>query len=379
MIGTVELHFDVDLRLGYDLKPKMRFRLMNCERAGVWTICVLQCAALSAQEAGSLPRQGQPIEFSDPRPQTTVTNVSRLGHDINDVANESAPTGLPSSRVVPDTSLQAILPSPTPYVVPPPVVVRDRRSKEWMDPNADWTTMAPDEMLLQVALRNFLNGPYTDSRNTERGRPGTRTESVYEQILDSRSGWAPRGSGPAYSDDNSSFRPSAQKPDRASDYLDRSPSADEILGLDHDGTLSVPGARPESLTEMLGLLNNTPGLSVPGLETKQDAQARGAQVDAYQNLLNGVYEIHPAIAAQQPTQPSSPWLSGSQNPPPAVSLNPYATLPGSTVNPALLPPPAPTAPIPASLTPAPYNPEPPPPNNNMLLKSTTVDVVRRPF
>jgi hypothetical protein len=325
----------------------------NRYRRVVFTVWAAMCGTLRAADGSS--HQGSPIEISAPKTETMVTNVNQLGADRHIEPGAGADFSAPQALSPAASSLGGIMPLPP---SPSRVTVPNRRTREWLDQRRNWAFLTPEDAVREIAMKDILNLPDFGS-DGEETRPASTVERYYERMWRARSGTSPSqqnslpGSQKTGEEKSSAFSLENAKP--VSGMVDRpQQSLKSLLDADLNDYFSIPGARPNSLLEAFGLTaedDRDNELSPQNIAKKAREKQ---QIQQFQELLDGISSA-PSLP-EKPSPVSNPWLGGSQ-----VSasipdpLNPFATLPGTTVNPALLPPTAPIAPVPSSLSPIPYS------------------------
>jgi hypothetical protein len=326
----------------------MSLRLSNRQRLGAGLLLLVGLAPGYAQpQPAWSSRAGASIEISDPGPNTLMTNLSRLQAEVTGKADRESSPDISSPVTAARESLQGVMPVPPPAAS---VVYRDRRGRDWLDPDADWSTLSPDDLLRQLALKNILRGPEPNTGSGDASRSDPSRNMPYDQILRDNSSGYP---GSANYDLFGAHRgaKSTEKSLSKGDWEDSQLAVNDILGLERSPTFHSPSSKPESVMDLFGL-SRAPGSgdlnpnSPNSPNSTQEKEAREAQMNAYQNLLDGIYEVRPPMPEKSSPAPN-PWLGASTATAPAANpLNPYAVLPGSTPNPPQSPPPGPPFPGP---------------------------------
>ena len=332
--------------------------------------------ALRAADGAHQP--GRPIEFSTPKSELLVTNLSQLepGGDKQDLkpAIPSTSSLAPSGGALFDLTL------PPSHAMPVP----SRRLRESPDDSHDWATAASQEMMRSIVLQSILKSPGQESEG-KKTKTSSSVDWLYQRVLHGKAGtdydWqsldlfgsARRGGGrrgTSPGDTRDLFSGEAGRSGR---------SVDDIPDFDLDSPFSPPSAKPNNLGDMFGPdpSYSSYEMSPEGIRAKQ---LQETQIKRFQDLLDGLYNppAPPATASPTLSGPAgNPWWSARPLPISGPEQrNPYVTLPGATIDPALLPPKPPTAPVPLSLSPAPYTP---PQINSMLTPPADFTVPHRPF
>jgi hypothetical protein len=294
-----------------------------------------------------------------------VTNVNQLDQEIRGARDLEA--GSPHSQTVgaPGTSLTGDFPWPAPSAG----VIVNRRGKNPFGPGDDSQSLAPEERLRQMLVRNLLKSPYDqpdDADATLTEQPESSMTHFYDQFLTAR----PQASN--RSNPSGSFWSRTQTGDQrdSSDSEDSRPSWDDSAYLspnrlprfDPNSRSSYPGDRPGSLMDLFGPRDNRGEDADLLLETKRAEELQRRQIDDYKALLGYSPKPTPLYDSGQLTS------SAGQNPLSTGSLatplvsdpyNPFAMAPSTvnpTLDPGLLAPTAPQAPVPSSLAPVPNTP-----------------------
>lgn len=334
----------------------------GCLCGGVaFTICV---GLWNVQAADSSRRNGQPIEFSDPRSDTLITNVIQLGEEAKGTRHLEANSPESEPLTLPRSSLNAILPPP----VAVSGVIINKRGKDAFDAlnNSEFNT--PEEAMREMLVNELLKLPgYEPNRQTkdQRRQPAPSIESVYERML---VGGAETANPWRYYDLFGSRRTAEERHGSSALEEPKSPWGDDGLTLKNyadsalNSRLSRPDTGPKSLSDLFGLdADNRPNEMSPEAIRAKEAQEN--QLKRFQDLLNGIYDIQPTATAENSSPAANPWESSTVVFPSAPEQpNPWAKAQGA-INPNLLPPSAPAVQVPSSLSPAPYTPPPktPPP------------------
>jgi hypothetical protein len=303
------------------------------------------------------------IEFSTPRNDTQVTNVNRLDQETRDARDFEA--GFPNSQTVgaPETSLTGEFPWPAPSAG----VVVNRRTKNPFGLGDNSQSLAPEETLRQMLIRDLLKSPYDepdDANSALTEQPGSSMTRFYDQFLTARP-QASNRSNPAGSfwsrtqmGDQRDSSDSENSGSRWDDSANLSPN--RLPRFDPNSRSSSPGDRPGSLMDLFGPRDNRGEDAELLLESKRAEELQKRQIDDYKALLG--YSRTPLDDAGQltPSAGQNPLSTGSLATPLVPDpYNPFAMAPSTvnpTLDPGLLAPTAPQAPVPSSLAPVPFAP-----------------------
>ncbi len=332
----------------------MSFRLSNLKGrcGGIVVAACFAAGGVSHAADGPVPA-GRAIEFSDPKTTTLVTNLNQLGLETPD-AHHSEPDFSTLQPLVPASgSLGGIMP-PAPSGGS---MISHRRSKDSFDPNGNWASQTPEEMMHGIVVKEMLSLP-DYGMDGEAAQPPTRAGGIHDRTSSVRR----RTDDSARIEDEFSLRNSSERRSSFWQLEESNPllgvserpeqSLKNLLGANQTSRLGFTDGRPNSLLEAFGLTpdeNRENDLSPENVAKKA---RESAQIQRYQDLLDGGHGVlTPLPNGSSPG--ANPWLGGR---PVAIvdPLNPFAAVPGSAVNPALLPPVTPPMPIPSSLAPIPY-------------------------
>ena len=357
------MSFDGIAVLSYNDGPNMSARLssLRCLWSGV--AFMAWAAAIALQAADPSPQPGQTIEFSAPKSDAAVTNLDQLDEKLHGEREIGAGSSQEQFGILSGSSLHGGLPPPLPSS---PVVVRRHGSDEFgLDAGAGFRT--PEETFRDVLIKQFLGVPASqqnDPRNGSMQPPASSLQSFYEQMLSGRSDAANGVKKPGFS----GSRKTDQDGKRSSDPDDaKAPGGNfdalttkDILRSDLNSRLSISDSRPNSDSDFFGLGNNRKADIGSLLEARREQEDVKRQLEDYRAILG--YSSTPALAdpgsALSSTRPNL--LSVSRPAAPAPNrYNPFALTPGALGSTQPLPPGAPLAPVPSSLTPVPYTPPPP--------------------
>ena len=328
----------------------------------VFTIWMAAGTVLSAADGS--PRPGRAIEFSDPGLPMRVTNVNQLSAEKSGTRNFEDEFPSTAAMVPAESSLMGMMPP----ALPRGPSGGSRRATGLTDQHQNWTLMTPEDMMRDIALKGILKGQGTGP-DGEEGQPASTMERLYEGMLFGHG-------GAANSLQKRDFFRLRKPAEAASDF-----SLSEELGAfkqdsDSDSPFSPPSAKPKGVLDVFGFGNDR-RRNEESPEGIREKEAQAMQMKEYRDLLNGVSGLQPPMPGR--ASPSSdPWVSSSPVPSADPSqLNPFATAPGSIINPALSPPKVPASPIPSSLSPPRFTT--PLVVNSMLMRGPDFSVPRRQF
>jgi len=241
--------------------------------------------------------------------------------------------------------------------------------------------MTPEEIMNGVALKEILKLPNSGTDSGEEQSAST-VEGLYEQALFGRAGTARQ----SQKRDSSDSRETAEKRRGTSqsenanlllrDSDRQEQSLKSLLGPDVYSRVHPSSASSDRFSDAFGLNNDNKWNEVsPGSLRAKEAQE--AEIRKFQNLLDETYNVQPSAMGKS-SPGANPGLSSSLGSSPAPDLhNPFEMAPGVPVNPALLPPVAPAAPVPASLSLTPFTYS--PPLNSLLMRKPDFTMPRRSF
>jgi hypothetical protein len=336
----------------------------------VFTACIAVGGVLQA--ADGLPQPSRAIEFSAPKSNTAVTNLNQLSEEILGTRDLEADSAAPSSLTLSGSSLGGLTP------LPPPsggVIIQNRWSQ-----HKDWSAMTPEEIMNGVALKEMLKLPNSGNDGGE-ARSASTVEGMYEQALFGRAGtarqpqkhdlqgWetAEKRSGTSKSDNPNLLLPDSDRQEQ---------SLKNLLGSDLYSRYHPSGASRDRLADVFGP-NNDNTWSEVSPESILAKETQAATIRQFQNMLDETYVVQPSVPGRI-SPAADPGLSSNPGSSPALdSRNPFAPTPGVAVDPALLPPTAPHAPVPSSLSPAPFSFT--PPLNSLLMRKPDSTMPRRAF
>ena len=327
---------------------------MSLYRQVILIFCVVLSRTLSAGEGPA--RTGAPIEISTPKAATLVTNLNQLGTETRMESGSALEPTLPDVLAPSANSLDGIMPLPAPRSAAPP----SRHIRAWMDQQRNWAFQSPEEVVRDIALRDILNLSDRAPEGEEtRSGYGSRTEGIYERVWNNRSGTSPFRTGKSFGSQKGTMEGkdylSPEETKALSGMLDGSQrSLKSLLNSDSNAQFAGQDSGASRLMEAFGLDPKGDRDSDLSPEDLTDKARQKQQLRQFQDMLDGMNTLEPALPEKSPTV-ANPWSASSAALAPAsIPLNPFATQPGATPNPALLPPTAPSMPVPSSLAPVPY-------------------------
>ena len=255
-------------------------------------------------------------------------------------------------------------------------MVVNRRANNPFGLGDESQSLAPEETLRRMLIRDLVKSPYDESDDENSGstdKPGSSGDSmkhIYDRFL------SMQPELPKRSDSSDSFWPQTKKGDRADSSESKDPgsrrndseitlsSPNRLFGFDSGSDFSSRGDRQNGLMDQFGLRNDRVGETEQLLENKRAEGIQKRQLDDYKAMVG--YSATPLFDFSQ--LPSS----GTRNPlsmgGPAAPVmapdpyNPFALTPANvnpTLDPGLLAPTAPQAPVPSSLSAIPFTPQQP--------------------
>lgn len=358
----------------------MSFRSSNWRRyggGGILAVAFAVAVVLRAADGSLSPRRA--IEISDPKSNTLITNLNQLSTQTTVEPDLDVDFLTPSALTQPRGSLNGAM------RLPPPTggaVFSSRRARELRDQRKNWAFGSPDDVIRDKALREILNLPDYGSDGD-----GTRSPSTvgrfYERMVRGQAGMG----SPSQNNDWFGLRRTPEERNRPGQIDDgishlsglyqSDRSLRNLLNPDLNAGSSWAGRSPDSLLEAFGLSSDRGGKE-GDFESIRAQEAHETQLKRFQDLLNKTYDADPLVPGKS-SSAANPWLGSSPMASPGLDLrNPFATMSGAVVNSAPLPPVAPAPPLPSSLSPTPYIPQ-PPQVNSMLMRRPEVTVPRRAF
>jgi hypothetical protein len=324
---------------------------------------------LNAADGGS--PAGRQIEISTPKAATLITNLNQLSTDTQTEPAPATDFSTPQFFSPGASSLSGVMP------LPPPsrgVTLPTRHTRELMDERRNWAFQTPEDLVREIAMRDILNLPTSEPEGDET-RPATTMERFYERtwgMHNERNGTATGQndyflSSQKAEPDKKNFSPLRNGKPFSSLLDQRLLSLKSVQSLDSNTQLSDSDAGTSQLLDAFGVRANDDRDDDLSPQKIAEKTREKQQFSQYQDLLNGITPVESSLSGKS-SPAVNPWSVGGTALTPATTLlNPFAALPGSTVNPALLPPTTPQSPVPSSLAPVPFATLPertPPPRPN---------------
>ena len=166
---------------------------MNCgpfqlrRRAGP-TLLFLCGSLLSGAHAGE---RGRPIEFSQPKNDSTNTNAIPLGDNRNALRQLEEDLSTPPRMLDLQSSLDAVLPTPAPPPAAP--AVRSKRIRELLERRKNWMFASPEDEFRDLTSDGPLGLSELGPDGKEK-KSGSLLERYYEGLVRERAG-TPNRSG----------------------------------------------------------------------------------------------------------------------------------------------------------------------------------------